>query len=87
MKEYKSSEKELREMSDMFNEYIKKYNKSPFIDIYVNEENDNEISIEVEQEFEQEMNEKFDNIENVMSDFITLLIEESLNEQGEKDEE
>jgi len=75
---------ETKELNEMVIDYIKKTTFSPFKDIRINDEGD-KVDIEFDSEFEKELNEKFGNPEEVLSDYITGLIEQSLEELQNKE--
>jgi hypothetical protein len=66
-------EKEFRKLSEMIVDYEEKYQKTPFVNIDIQ---DDQLVIDIENKFEEQLKEAFGDYDTVLSSFFTQLIKE-----------
>ncbi len=76
--------KETQKFSNLINEYIKTHNEHPFTNIEM-EEDSSEVNIDINVMFEKTLSDEFNNLEEVMSDYINSLIIAAMKQPDSKD--
>ena len=69
---------ETKELSDLVTEHMKENGTSPFTDIQFEEQEGGNLQVDMVKEFEAKLSEKFENLTDVLGDYFSAVIKETV---------